>query len=93
MYFSLAVCPEHGYLKGKIRIKKADGDRVFAVKTLKLTDEEGAAFVVNKKEELRKKRAERSRAKRLRQREEAAAGKTRKKKGKKAKKERGIPNP
>ena len=92
MYFSLAVCPEHGYLKGKIRIKKADGDRVFVVKTLKLTDEEGAAFVINKKEELKKKRAERSRAKRQRQRQEAAANKTRKKKGKKAKKERGIPN-
>ena len=92
MYFSLAVCPEHGYLKGKIHIKKADGDRVFVVKTLKLTDEEGAAFVINKKEELKKKRAERSRAKRQRQRQEAAANKTRKKKGKKAKKERGIPN-
>ena len=79
-------------MKGKIRIKKADRDRVFVVKTLKLTDEEGAAFVINKKEELKKKRAERSRAKRQRQRQEAAANKTRKKKGKKAKKERGIPN-
>lgn len=86
MYFALAVCPEHGYLKGKIRMKKADGDRVFVVKTLKLTDEDGAAFVANKKEELRKKRAERNKAKRLRQREEAAKVKEIKKKKRKNKK-------
>lgn len=73
MYFALAVCPEHGYVKGRIRIKKADGDRVFVVKTLKHTDEEGAAQIRARKEEVKKKRAKRNREKRKRQREEAMA--------------------
>lgn len=73
MYFALAACPEHGYVKGRIRIKKADGDRVFVVKTLKHTDEEGAAQIRARKEEVKKKRAKRNREKRKRQREEAMA--------------------
>lgn len=85
MYFALAVCPDHGYVRGRIRVKKADGDRVFVVKTLKITDEEGAAQIRARKEEVKKKRAERNRAKRKRQREEAkaAAGTRKRKKGKK----------
>lgn len=64
IYFSLAVCPEHGYLKGKIRMKRIDEEAVFVVKTVKLTDEEGAAKIAERKEEVRKKRAERNRMKR-----------------------------
>lgn len=70
LYFSLAICPEHGYLKGKIRMKRVDEEQVFVVKTLKLTDEEGAAKIISRKEEVRRKRAERSRAKRKKQLEE-----------------------
>ncbi len=69
IYYGLALCPEHGYLKGKIRMKKVDDTRVFAVKTLKLTDEEGASKIMNRKEDVRKRRVERSRAKRHRKRE------------------------
>ena len=29
-YFCLAVCPEHGYVKGKIRVKKSEDDRFYA---------------------------------------------------------------
>jgi inhibitor of KinA sporulation pathway (predicted exonuclease) len=36
----IAVCPEHGYVKGKIRIKHTDDDTVFAVKTIKLVNED-----------------------------------------------------
>ena len=36
---ALACCPDHGYLKGKIRMKKVEDESVFVVKTLKLTDE------------------------------------------------------
>lgn len=63
-YFCLAVCPEHGYVKGKIRIKKSEDGLVFAVKTIKLVDEEGARQVELKKEEAKKKRAERNKLKR-----------------------------
>ncbi|MGN0158687.1 MAG: exonuclease domain-containing protein [Brotaphodocola sp.] len=63
IYYALAICPEHGFLKGKIRIKKADEDRIYVVKTLKLVDEEEALTIFARKEELRKKRAAKSRAK------------------------------
>lgn len=62
-YFCLSICPEHGYMKGKIRVKKAEDGSFFAVKTTKLVDEEGAGQIERKKEELRKKRADRSKAK------------------------------
>ena len=66
IYYALAICPEHGYLKGKIRMKKVDDDQVFVVKTLKLTDEEGAQGILDRKEDVRRKRVERNRAKKKR---------------------------
>jgi len=65
-YYALAVCPEHGFLKGKIRMKKLIEPQVFVVKTLKLTDEEGAARIQQRREEVRKRRSERNKAKRKR---------------------------
>lgn len=62
-YFSLAHCPEHGYVKGKIRMKKTEDNSVFVVKTLKLVDEEDAGLITLKKEESRNKRVERNKAK------------------------------
>ena len=49
-YLCLATCPEHGMMKGKIRMKKSEDGRVFAVKTVKPVDEEGAEAVFLKKE-------------------------------------------
>lgn len=63
IYYALAFCPEHGFLKGKIRIKKAEEDQIYIVKTLKLVDEAGAQSIFIRKDELRKKRLERNRAK------------------------------
>jgi DNA polymerase III epsilon subunit-like protein len=62
IYYCLAYCPEHGYLKGKIRIKKHDNGLYFASKTLKLTDEDGAAKIYEKQAEIRKKRREKRHA-------------------------------
>lgn len=59
-YFGLAVCPEHGYLKGKIRMKKTEDGRVYVVKTLKLVKEEGALEILGRKEEVKKKRHDKS---------------------------------
>ncbi len=70
IYHSLAVCPEHGWVRGKIRLKKVDEPRVFVVKTLKLTDEAGAAIVAARREDVRKKRSERNKAKKQRLQEE-----------------------
>lgn len=55
-YYCLAFCREHGYIKGKIRIKKAASGNVFAIKVLKLVDEEESAEIREKREELLKKR-------------------------------------
>ncbi|MCD8121242.1 MAG: exonuclease domain-containing protein [Clostridiales bacterium] len=63
-YYCLTICPEHGFMKGKIRMKKADSDeRVFAVKTLKLTDREGASMIAERRDLYRRKRAEKNRLK------------------------------
>ena len=64
-YLCLATCPEHGMMKGKIRMKKSEDGRVFAVKTVKPVDEEGAEAVFLKKEEARIRRAEKSRQKKF----------------------------
>lgn len=66
IYYGVAVCPEHGYLKGKIRIKKVDDVQVFVVKTLKLTDEAGVQKIMERKDDVRKRRSERSKAKKQR---------------------------
>lgn len=62
-YFCLAACPEHGYMKGKIRMKKSEDGSFFAIKTMRLIDEEGVQKIEEKKEETRKKRAERNKVK------------------------------
>ncbi len=60
IYYSLAYCPEHGYVKGKIRMKHLDGSKVFAVRTVKFTDEEGAKKIRERRERVFKKHGQRS---------------------------------
>ena len=59
-YFALGICPEHGCLKGKIRMKRTGDGRVFAVKTMKLIGEDAAKQLYEKKEEVRMKRNQRT---------------------------------
>lgn len=49
-YYCLAWCDRHGYLKGKIRMRKTEDDKVFVVKTTKLISEEAAEELRVKKE-------------------------------------------
>lgn len=56
IYESISVCPEHGYVKGKIRIRKTEEDRYYAVKTIKNVDAEKAEEIHRKREALRRKR-------------------------------------
>ena len=67
-YFCLAACPEHGFVRGKIRIKKSEQGLYYVVKTMKLVDQEGADQVFQKKEEQREKRRVRSKSKKIRKR-------------------------
>lgn len=57
-YYCVAYCEKHGYLKGKIRIRKAADDRIFVVKTTKLIGKDEAEQIMARKthaQELRKK--------------------------------------
>lgn len=55
-HLCLAYCPEHGYFKGKARIKKTDEGKYYVVKTLKQIDDQEAASIKEKRDALRKKR-------------------------------------
>lgn len=58
-YYCLAYCEKHGYLKGKIRIRKTDEGMLYVVKTTKLITTEEAEAIVQRKAhaaEMRKKR-------------------------------------
>lgn len=59
-YYSLSFCNQHGYMKGKIRIRKADDDGVYAVKTTKFISEEEAAELFHRRDAARgQKKAQR----------------------------------
>lgn len=49
-YYSISYCDKHGYMKGKIRIKKSDGDMVYAIKTTKFVSENEMLQIQMKKE-------------------------------------------
>lgn len=55
-YFCLAVCPDHGYVRGKLRIKKVDDEAVYVVKTVKSADDSSVEKLMEKKMEHRRKR-------------------------------------
>lgn len=57
-YYSLANCNEHGFLKGKIRVKQNDAGLYYIIKTLKLVDEDGAMTVREKQAIMRRRRRE-----------------------------------
>lgn len=59
VYYYLGECETHGFIKGKIRMKKTDDDRVYVVKTVKLTDMEGASEVYQKQLAIRERRRRR----------------------------------
>lgn len=52
-YIGVSLCPEHGYIKTKIRIHKTEKERFFAVKTRKLISEEDAEAIVNRYQKLK----------------------------------------
>lgn len=55
-YYSISYCDKHGYMKGKIRIKKADGDMVYAIKTTKFVSEDEMLQIQMKKEKAKEVR-------------------------------------
>lgn len=55
-YYSLSCCAEHGFLAGKIRIRRFSGEHYFVIKTLMQTNEEGVNKIKNRQLEIRAKR-------------------------------------
>lgn len=59
-YYTVVSCKKHGYLKGKIRMRKSVcDDSIYAVKTLKAIDESGVADILKKQQQTREVRKER----------------------------------
>lgn len=57
-YYCVAHCDKHGYMKGKLRIRRFAGDEVFVVKTTKFITPEDVERIVEKRthaQEMRKR--------------------------------------
>lgn len=59
MYYCLGKCSEHGYVRGKIKVKRIEEDSFYITKIMKSTDDEGAQSIFDKQESIREKRRER----------------------------------
>lgn len=62
-YYGLFSCAEHGYMKGRIRTNQNDSGMFFAIKILKLTDEDGADKIRDR-QKINRERRKRKRANR-----------------------------
>ena len=49
-YYCVAYCEKHGYLKGKIRVRRTEGGKVYIVKTTKFIDQAQVDDIMEKKE-------------------------------------------
>ena len=56
IYESISLCQEHGYVKGKIKIRRTEENRYYAVKTLCCVTKEEAEETRDKRESLRRRR-------------------------------------
>ena len=52
-YYCLAYCDKHGYLKGKIRLRKSEEGRIYVVKTTKLITEQEAVALMERRSHAR----------------------------------------
>lgn len=54
-YHCISQCPEHGYIKGKIRLRKSENHNYYVIKTLKFVDEETVNRVQDKQKKSKEK--------------------------------------
>lgn len=57
-YYCLAYCEIHGYMKGKIRVRKSSEEKVYIVKTTKMTTPEEAVLLKIRSEHVKKQQRE-----------------------------------
>ena len=58
-YYCLGTCKKHGYVRGRLRIRKTEDDGFWCIKILKSTDEKGKQRILDKQTAIREKRRER----------------------------------
>ena len=56
LYLCLGICPEHGYMRGKVRVKKSEYDAYYGIKTIKAATEEDRDALLQKREDMKKRR-------------------------------------
>ncbi len=56
LYHCVAYCPEHGFLKGKLRVRHTDDDKVYVVKTIKMVSEAKAKAVSDYRDEIKSRK-------------------------------------
>ena len=52
-FYSLSYCEKHGYLKGKIRVRKSGEEGVYIVKTLKFIPDEDVSKIKERQDKAR----------------------------------------
>ena len=52
-YYCVAYCDKHGFIKGKIRMKRSEKEKVYVVKTLKIIQENEIEDIKLKQEKSR----------------------------------------
>ncbi len=57
-YYSVSYCDKHGFMKAKIRIRKAEDEKVYVVKTEKFITEEEVKAIRDRQERARQQRKE-----------------------------------
>ncbi len=55
-YYSVSMCPVHGYMKSKIRIRRSERNQVFVVKTSKFISEEGYQKMIQRRNQAKEHR-------------------------------------
>lgn len=58
MQYCLVECKEHGYIKGRFKVREDEFGSFYATKILKATDEAGAEGIRQKQQEVRRRRRE-----------------------------------
>ena len=59
MHYCLAECRQHGYIKGRFKIREDENGKYYAQRILKITDETGAEEIRQRQQEVRMRRRER----------------------------------
>lgn len=57
-YYTIVVCSRHGTLKGKIRLRKSENNKIYVVKTMKQIEGDEVQDIIEKRNLLRESRRE-----------------------------------